>query len=243
MSSRPVYAVVQARLGSSRLPGKSLFRVGDLSLLELVLFRVLRSKSLSGTIAALPDTAENDILATMAAGCGVEVVRGDHEDVLSRFVLAVHGKTPCSIVRVCADNPLIAPEAIDALCAFFDPALYDIGQNISRSTGYPDGVGAEILASECLERINVAARDKISREHVTLFAYDHPKEFRIAEVKAEPAWNAPDVRLDIDYGADYEAMVEFIKLLPSGPLEATLDDIVRVAVQNKKILEKRFSRS
>jgi len=240
MSSKPIYAVVQARVGSSRLPGKSLLKVGNLPLFELVVRRVMRSTSLSGTIAALPDTPENDILAVIATDCGVEVVRGDHEDVLSRFMVAVNGKIPCHIVRVCADNPLIAPEAIDTLCAFFGSGMYDIAQNISRSTGYPDGVGAEILTSDCLEKINMMAHDQSSREHVTLFAYQHPQEFRIGEVVAEPRWHAPNLRLDIDDAADYNAMQEFIRLLPSDPLEATLDDIVQVARHHSNILKKRI---
>jgi len=237
MSSVPIYAIVQARLRSSRLPEKSLLKVGNLSLFELVVRRVMRSTSLSGTIAALPDTPENDILATIAGDCGVEVVRGDHEDVLSRFMVAADGKTPCHIVRVCADNPLIAPEAIDALCAFFNPGVYDIAQNISRSSGYPDGVGAEIMTSGCLEKIDMMAHDQASREHVTLFAYQHPQEFRIGEVIAQPKWFAPHLRFDIDYAADYDAVQEFIHLLPTDPVEATLDDIVRIALQHTNILD------
>lgn len=242
MKKNEILVVAQARVGSSRLPYKSLLRIGGYAFLELVLLRIMRAKLIDEVIAAIPASPENDVLEALAQSLGIKCVRGPEDDVLGRCVLAAREKSGCSVIRVCCDNPLVAPEALDALASVFDARVHDLLQNVRRSSGYPDGLGAEIFSADCLSRLNLRATNPEDREHVTLFAYHHPEEFRVGEATAPDHWCAPDLRLDIDYEADYEAMCQFVAKLGGDPVTATIEEIIHTARNYPQLLEKRHNR-
>ena len=242
MTKHRVLVVAQARVGSSRLPRKSLLKIGKYVFFELVLRRIKQARYADGIVVALPETAENDELVDIAKDLGVDIVRGPEGDVLRRFVIATREASPNIIIRVCCDNPLVSPEALDALVLAYDERKHDLVQNVSRSSGYPDGVGAEIFSDGCLIRLDSLAAEQQCREHVTRYAYIHPDQFKIGELIAPAAWFAPHLRFDIDYFEDYLAMSEFIDLLGVDPSQAKLEEIVAAGLANPGILEKRHRR-
>jgi spore coat polysaccharide biosynthesis protein SpsF len=208
-------AFVQARMGSSRLPGKSLLPVwGHMSLLEIVLRRVAAAREIDRLVLATSEDSRDDRLAELAARLGVAVHRGPEEDVLSRFVGALDRHPADAVVRVCADNPFVDPRVLDDLVVLFGEVQpCDYAANHMRASGLPDGVGAEVASASALRRAAREATSADDRQHVTSFIREHPDEFTVVLAPpAEPPW--PFVKLDIDTSADLKRMRQFAERLP-----------------------------
>jgi spore coat polysaccharide biosynthesis protein SpsF (cytidylyltransferase family) len=208
-------AFVQARMGSSRLPGKSLLPVwGEVTLLELVLRRTAAARALDGVVLATTDSPRDQPLVAVADRLGLPVFRGDEYDVLGRFDAALRAHPADAVVRICADNPFVDPSAIDALVAHFQaiqPCEY--ASNLDPESGLPDGAGAEIAASGALARAAAEATDPYEREHPTAYLRARPASASPAAVPApSPPW--PRVRLDVDTPDDYLAMRALAGRLP-----------------------------
>lgn len=207
-----VVAVVQARMGSQRFPGKMLAPLGGLALIDWVLNRVLRATSVDQVILATSTNTQDDELVEHAKKLGVRVVRGSETDVLSRFIEALAQTQSGLVVRVCADNPFIAPEEIDRLVGDFKVGDFDYSCNHQQrlNNKYADGFGAEILTIELLREISELATEPSHREHVTSYLWDNQTKFRINAVDAPTELAFPEVRLDIDTPGDLSRLDSFI---------------------------------
>ena len=124
-----VVAVVQARMGSQRFPGKMLSQLGEHTLLDWVLQRVLRSTQVDQVVLATSTNSEDDKLVSAALRLEVNSIRGSEADVLSRFLLAANESQADLVVRVCADNPFIAPEELDRLIVDHRETSFDYSCN------------------------------------------------------------------------------------------------------------------
>jgi spore coat polysaccharide biosynthesis protein SpsF len=207
---RKIAGVVQARMGSTRLPGKSLAKVyKHFALLELVLLRVQRAKTLDMVILATSEEKNCDPLEKIARRLGVLTIRGNEADVLSRFVTAIELYQPRAVVRICADNPLISSEEIDKLVAFFEAGRFDYAANNTFECGLPDGLGCEIVASDTLVHVTGKIRKFDYREHVTSYITKHWEQFSMGWLNAEQKLRYPELKLDIDTTEDLEKMRRF----------------------------------
>jgi len=203
-----IVAIIQARMDSSRLPGKMMLSLHGHPVIEWVLRRVSMAARLDDTVVAIPDTRNNDVLAGFIAEClGVKVHRGSENDVLNRFLGAARFSQASEIVRVCADNPLVSGAVIDDLIQYFHDHpcdyAYNQGDN-GRTNGYPDGLGAEIVKFSLLEWLDQHAIENRHREHCFTYIVDNPDKFTIN------TFNPPDrrlvqpwLKLDIDTLDDY----------------------------------------
>jgi spore coat polysaccharide biosynthesis protein SpsF len=224
-----VVGIVQARMGSSRLPGKSLMRLGEKTVLEHVLSRVLRAETLSQVVLATTRAAPDDALCAVAEAMGVGVFRGPEDDVLRRYVMAAEAHRADVVVRVCADNPLVAPEEIDRIVKHHlaTGADYSFNHRPALGNGYPDGLGAEVVDADVLRALDEAAHDQAHREHVTAYIWDHPDRFLVETVAAPADVAGPQVKLDVDTAEDL-ARLEALCAQAVGPVEAWGSaDIVR----------------
>lgn len=202
-----IAAVVQARMGSRRLPGKSMLALWqDMPLLEVVLRRVLAARLVDQVVLATTDRPDDDRLATAAERLGVPVVRGSEVDVLGRFVAVLARHPAHAIVRICADNPFVDPEAVDDLIRFYELVQpCDYASNHTAASGLPDGIGTEIIAVGALHRTSAEAVSDHDREHVTAFVRERPDEFCVRFVPPPfPRW--PFVSLDVDTERDLARM-------------------------------------
>lgn len=201
-----VIALVQARMGSTRFPGKMLAPLGGKTLLEWVLLRTSRSRLLNKVVLATTDLEQDKKLASIAESLGVDVYRGSEQDVLGRFVLSGKKYNASLIVRICADNPFIDPEEIDRLISFYRDNKCDYACNHRAQLGsqYSDGFGAEILSLKLMVEMADRAVEKRHREHVTSFLLDNAEDYAIKAVPAPSGLNKPDLRFDIDTLGDYE---------------------------------------
>jgi len=214
MKQNKVVAIIQARMASTRLPGKVLKNVNNKSILEIVISRVKMSRRISSIVVATTEKKEDDKIVDIARKCEVDWYRGSENDVLKRFVDASKMADARTIVRITADNPLTDPELIDDLIK----AHLKSEADYSHSVGTPLGIGAEVVNKETLEKINFIVNAPEDREHVTLYIKEHPEFFKIQNIKAEAfGLNYPNIRLTVDTEEDLELMRSLHKNL--GDLE------------------------
>lgn len=221
-----VVAVIQARLGSTRLPMKSLLCLRGAPLIDWVTDRVRQAAALDEVVVACPDTELDMVLAEHVHRRHVPVVTGPEDDVLTRFVLAARTHAADLVVRVCADNPLIWGEALDRLVRFHTAGGHEYSYNhIPRNNLWPDGLGAEIVSRRLLEHMAGVAGTRAQREHCFNWIWDNPETIRPATFNPQEPWlRRPDLKLDIDTVADFCRLA----LLPVTPSSGA-EDIIAAA--------------
>lgn len=171
--ARKVGIIVQARMGSSRLPGKVMMDVAGRPMLETLLHRLKSCRMADEVIVATTVDGRDDIIAGCAARCGAFVFRGDEDDVLSRYYCAASERGLDVIVRVTSDCPLSDPVLIDSMIRAFlsqDSAEY-LSNTIERT--FPRGYDAEVFSMPALKKAFDNARRSHEREHVTVYIYDN----------------------------------------------------------------------
>jgi len=217
-------------MGSVRFPGKMLAELGGRPLLEWVLRRVLHSREIDSACLATSTNARDDELENLAARLKVSVFRGDENDVLGRFAEAAQQAHAGTIVRVCADNPFVAPEEIDRLVRFFaaGDAVYAFNHLDRLGSRYADGFGAEIMRTDVLNEMAGKAADPGHREHVTTYLWDNATDYSIMVVPPPSELAHPELRFDVDTPKDLERLE---KLVSAGvSLQTPAAEIVRLAL-------------
>lgn len=157
--------VIQARMGSSRLPGKVMMDLAGQPVLAHVVARARAAPGVDQVCCAIPDTAGDDPLAALAASLGAVVVRGPEHDVLARYARAAEALQADRYVRVTADCPFLDPEVTGGVLALLDGGA-DYGSNVAPRS-WPKGLDVEAFTAEALARTVAEARDAYDREHVT----------------------------------------------------------------------------
>lgn len=231
MRSNKIAAIVQARLGSTRLPLKSLLTLIDRPVIDWVYKRLTLAKRLDQIIIAIPDTPNDQILADYLKKQKIPFIKGPEDDVLSRFILAAKEVNADAIVRVCADNPLVWGEAVDQLIEFYEKTDADYAYNhIPKNNLWPDGLGAEIISREVLDYLNIKAKKKSQREHCLNYIWDNQHQFKIGTFNPrENALQHPELKLDMDNPKDYYNLAcKPIHWKMSGP------EIIKIFLTTKK---------
>lgn len=179
-------AIIQARMGSTRLPGKTMADLAGRPVLERVVNRTRRATLLDAVCVATTQRHEDDVVASLATELGVAVFRGSEADVLSRYVGAAKATGADTCVRVTADCPLIDPTIIDLVIQSFRDAQggADYASNRLRAT-YPRGLDTEVFSSWALREADREAVEPFDRTHVTTFLYRTPGRFRLVGVENE----------------------------------------------------------
>ena len=204
-----VVAIIQARMGSTRLPGKVLCDLCGEPMLARVVGRVRRAKLVNEVIVATSTLATDDPIAALCTARGWRCFRGSESDVLDRYLGAAREAGADAIVRITADCPLLDPGVIDDVITAFrvgQPSL-DYACNFHPRRTYPRGLDCEILRQDVLERCQREATDALSREHVTAFIYGHPKLFTLRGIETDADHSAH--RWTVDAPEDF-ALVETI---------------------------------
>lgn len=195
-------AIIQARMGSSRLPGKVLAEIGGATMLAQVVHRVRQARRIAEVVVATSTAADDDAVVREAARLGAGVHRGSQADVLARFAGAARSYRADVIVRVTADCPLLDAGVIDQVIGALD-ATVDYASN-THERRFPRGLDVEVMHRDTLERLARLATSAAAREHVTAFIMEAPALFRIAQLGA--AHDDSDLRWTVDT-ADDLAMV------------------------------------
>ncbi|MBV9473701.1 MAG: NTP transferase domain-containing protein [Solirubrobacterales bacterium] len=236
MSGPRVVMIVQARVASTRLPGKTLLPLAGEPLLARLLERVERCRALDEVVVATTDRAEDDAVAELARARGLAVFRGSEADVLGRYAAAAESHRAEVIVRLPADNPVPEAAEIDRIVRYQLDGEPAFASNLSPilGNGYPDGIGAETIARWALEEVASRERAPERREHPHLNFFDYradravdPERYPVGTVRCPPEFARPDLRLDVDTPQDYAFMSAlYADLYPADP-RFTIRDILR----------------
>ena len=195
-----VIAIVQARMGSSRLPGKSMADLAGKPLLWQFLQRAKRVTKIDRLVLATTIKAQDDILESVARECSVDVFRGSENDLVQRYYQAAKAFQADIVVRICADNPVIEPTEIDRIIEYHKTGQSDFSSNTHNilGNGYPDGLGAEVFDFKKLEEVASLAVDPRNREHPHTYFYEHPEKYLIGTVPCPEEFSRPELKLDVN---------------------------------------------
>src|SRR3989344_3454030 len=204
-----IIAIIQARMSSTRLPGKVLMDLAPgVSVLEFMLERISRSKEITKTVVATTENPNDKALIERLEKMDQPYFVGSEDDVLDRYYQAAKkfgAKSGDIIVRITSDCPVIDPEIIDKTIRFYKEGNFDYATNNREPYVYPDGMDTEVCSFDALERAWKEATKPSHREHVTFHFWQHQKEFKIGQYGNEKP-NQGDYRLTLDYPSDYELL-------------------------------------
>lgn len=208
-----VAAVIQARMGSTRLPGKVLEDLGGLPVLAWVVRACQAAEGVDQVIVATTAAEVDDSLVGLSEDIGVAVVRGSEEDVLSRYLMALD-QHPCdAVVRITSDCPFTDPAIIDAVVGAWraDPT-YDYVSTVVKRT-LPHGLDVELVTADALRRVSATATDH-HRVHVTSGIYADPSAYNLLGLVFSP--DSTDLRITLDTPEDLAALRAIVEVRGNG---------------------------
>jgi spore coat polysaccharide biosynthesis protein SpsF len=208
--SRRTVAIIQARMGSTRLPGKVMMKLGSRSLLSYIAARLESARSLDEIVVATTTHFRDDIIVHEAESRGLRCYRGSESDVLRRYLEAATVFKANIVVRVTADNPFSDPLSIDRVVARIKEE-YDY----ALETNLPVGTTGEALTFQALDFIDTAATTDRWREHVTLYAKENPHMLRCSFDEAPPDFARPDLSYTIDSLDEYLKLKDLCARIPN----------------------------
>ncbi len=225
-----IVAIVQARLGSSRLPGKVLQDLAGDTMLARVVERLRAARTIDDIVIATTTKETDDPIVQEATRLGALVWRGSETDVLERYIGAARRFSAGAVVRVTSDCPLLDPETVDRVVNGLRSAPVDYASNVHVRT-YPRGLDTEVFYLETLEKIFRQATSQAAREHVTAYVMEKPGEFALSHITSET--DDSDLRWTVDTEEDlalvralyesldlgrtlrpYREVVEFVRAQP-----------------------------
>lgn len=231
--------IIQARVGSSRMPQKILLPFYDgMSILDII---VQKLKNISNTdvIIAAPDTKQNDIIEEYALKLNVKCFRGSEYNVLDRFIGAAEMYGADRIIRICSDNPFLSLPDINNIIHIANSFEYDyisflVNGIPSIKTHY--GFYTEYVTLDALCRVRKLTQDAIYREHVTNYIYTHPDIFNINWLECNPILiGKNDIRLTIDTPQDFDIAKSLYKELKSSSIDMSIESIVNLLYKRTDI--------
>lgn len=203
-------AIVQARLSSSRLPGKVLKELCGKPVLKHVLDRLECCSMVNSVVVATTRDESDEALVQWCEEQNIDYYRGEREDVLSRFYECAIEYDADNIVRVTSDNPLVDPSIVDSTIELFIEKGADYGSNSLKKT-FPHGLDVEVLTFEALEESHREATEYYEREHVTQFIRHRPQRYHLCNLESDGDWN--DIRVTLDEDVDLQLIKLLIRLL------------------------------
>jgi len=229
-ASRPrIVLIMQARMGSTRLPGKSLLPLAGQPLVGRAIERVKRCQRLHEIVMATTQKPDDDPLAALGRAYGVAVFRGAENDLVGRYYQAAVAHRADVIVRIPADNPVPEPREIERIIAYHLESGNDFSSNYPDvfDNGYPDGIGAEVFNFDALRRVWETSADPRNREHPHTNFYEHPEIYKIGTIQCPPEFRRPDIILDVNTRDEYDFLAELYgDLYPRNP-QFTIHDVIR----------------
>jgi spore coat polysaccharide biosynthesis protein SpsF len=207
-----VIASIEARMGSSRLPGKVLADIAGEPALTRLLRRLRLAERLDGIVLATTTGPADNVLEEWAEREGVAIYRGSEDDVLGRVTAAQESMESDVVVEITGDNVLGDPELIDLAVETFLANDCDVVTN-SVHHSYPNGMEVQVFTLAALADVARRVHDPVVREHVSLHFYEHPDRYRIVHLLAPRRWARPDYRLVLDYPEDHVLLAEVYRRL------------------------------
>lgn len=231
-----IIATIEARMTSSRLPGKVLKPILGRPILELLIDRLRLAHRLNDVVVATTTNPADDAIEALARRLGVGCYRGSEHDVLDRVLKAAKSANADVIVEVTGDCPLVDPGVVDQLVDCYLRNRFDYVANTLQRT-FPRGLDTQVFSTCTLEEVFRLTQDPADREHVSLYIYEHPERFSLHNVQSglpEKHWQH---RLTVDTPEDF-ALIEtiFERLYPQNPA-FTLHDVIDLLEREPELTE------
>lgn len=218
--------IVQARMGSTRLPGKVMLPLGGAPMLQRLLERMAEVHAADEVVVAISWAQGDDVLAQFCTSWGVRCFRGSEADVLARYEGAARETSADLVIRVTADCPLLDPILVDRMVDFHRSGGFDFSSNMLPPT-WPYGMAVEVMSGSALIEAASEARDPSEREHVTPFIYRRPERYKVGNLPA--ATDLSGHRWTVDVPEDYELVrLLFEEVQPLHP-GFTIEQLVEVS--------------
>lgn len=238
-----ILCIVQARMGSERLPGKVIKSILNKPMILHTLDRLKISKYIDELILATSELEKENLLVDVVKEANYNVFRGSENDVLSRYKKAADLFKGNIIIRVTGDCPLIDPIIVDNVISYFLVNDYDYVRLDVPDT-FIRGFDVEVFTKEALDKVFNLAKEERHREHVTLYMYENKDKFKVGYVKGEELYNK-DYRLCIDTEEDFKLVThiyEYFKdeFISSKEIVKYLNDNPKIAQINMNIVQKNF---
>lgn len=234
-NKKRIICIIQARMGSSRFPGKVLHPVAGIPLIKRMFDRLSQSRIVSHFLVAIPDLQEDDVLARYLMQNNIPFFRGSDWDVLARFYHAsvyLNADKDDIIVRICADNPLHSAKVMDAVIMEFLNRKVDYFSNSNKDPDFlEDGFDVEVFTFNALEIAFREAKLLSQREHVTPYIKDSGK-FKCEWKKVCADYN---FKLSLDTPQDLKSIENILDALKSKP-EFSIEDVIEVIKQNPDLI-------
>lgn len=221
-------ALVQARMGSSRLPGKVLADLGGRPMIQFMFDRIRRAQTLDAAVLVTSTDPADQPLVMFAESHGIRVITGPLDDVLARYRIGAEQTAADVIVRLTGDCPLIDPSVIDRVVTLRECSGTDYASNIDPPS-FADGLDVECFTAATLARANAEAHEKPHREHVTLWMREDASGVSRSNLRANLPFD--HLRITVDYADDLELIRAIVARLDGNPAEADFFDILRVFEQ------------
>ena len=210
--------IIQARTGSTRLPGKIMMPIDENdTVLSFGIKQVQSCKKIYQLVIATTDLSEDDVIVDYMNKLNVKCFRGSPNDVLDRYYQCAKKFSFSIIVRITSDCPIVDPVIVDNTISYFlkNKAKIDYVSNVHPITTFPDGTDVEVFSFESLEKAWTEAKKPSEREHVTPYLYTS-KKFRLGEFKNSQ--DLSNLRWTVDHKVDLELIREIVRLIPSRPI-------------------------
>ena len=204
-----IIATVEARMTSTRLPGKVLLDAGGQPMLAHLINRLKSVSSLDGVVLATTTNQTDDILEEFSRKMKIGCYRGSEDDVMSRVIGAAESVNADIIVEITGDCPIIDPEIIEQVIRVFKENDVDYVSN-AHVRSYPDGMDVQVFPLEVLKRSSVMTSDPLDHEHVTLHIRNNPEIFSRIHLVSPPETHWPELGLTLDEPNDYELLKKII---------------------------------
>ena len=230
-----IVATIEARMTSSRLPGKVLMPVLGKPMLHYLITRLRTVPSLDAIILATTTNITDEPVVAFAKSMGIEVFRGSEDDVMGRVVGAAQSVNADVVVEITGDCPIIDPDLVEQTIRMYLSQDVDYSSNsIIRS--YPDGMDTQVFALDILKAAAEITTEPLDREHVCRYIWRHPQKYKLLHLVAPPSLHWPELGLTLDEPEDFKLITKIIKHFdPSNPLFGC-GDVINYLKKNNDLL-------
>lgn len=226
-------AIIQARMGNTRLPGKALLDLAGKSVMQRVYERTKQARGIDKVIVAITVEQQDNILAEFCHSINIPVYRGSEEDVLDRYYQAAKFYNAENIVRITGDCPLIDPCEIEKVVCVFE--IYDLDYlSNSQPRRYPLGLNVSIGSFWAFERSWYEAKSKSDREHVTQYIRNHPDRFRVGSIVYKQDFSF--YNWSIDTPMDYKFLSQVYEKLEEKKLYGHFREVLMILAENPDLI-------
>lgn len=227
-----IVAVVQARMGSTRLPNKVMATIGDVTLISFLLRRLSKSQLIDEIVLATSTNPVNDPLSQHVSDLGYSVIRGSENDVLDRYLLAANSTSADVVIRITGDCPLVDPDLVDQMLAQFFKVKVDYLSNTNPPT-FPDGFDIEVFTTTALKRSRELATNAFDREHVTPQLRTNPV---FSQFNVNNPHDYSHLRLTVDEQADLLVLRQIVEFF-APHVDFSLQQIIDATTQHPELVD------